>query len=145
MQAKLPVSNFKIRRGIYGLAEILGQFTENIDKTTVAPITKFSYLRELLGAKVKHTVEALPFTRKGYNCAKSILQDKYGKESEMANIYTQEILDLPTVHNENPKKIHYFSDKLMYSGQAPPKVKKLEQVNDAVAMTLDKLPAIQGD
>ena len=47
-----------------------GQFTETIDKTSVAPITKFSYLRELLNPKVKRTIEALPFTVEGYNRAK---------------------------------------------------------------------------
>lgn len=60
-----------------------GQFTETIDKTSVAPITKFSYLRELLDFKVKRTIEALPFTSEGYNRAKSILVEKYGKESEI--------------------------------------------------------------
>ena len=112
MQAKLPKLVISKFEGAYtDWPRFWGPFTENIDKTTVAPITKFPYLRELLGAKVKHTVEALPFTREGYNCAKSILQDKYGKESEMAKVYTQEILDLPTVHNANPKKIHYFSER----------------------------------
>ena len=56
-----------------------GQFSETIDKTNVAAITKFSYLRELLDFKVKKTVEALPFTSEGYNRAKSILQEKFGK------------------------------------------------------------------
>ena len=58
---------------------IISKFNgENIDQTSIAPISKFSYLRELLGEKVKHTIEALPFTPEGYNKAKSILLDKYG-------------------------------------------------------------------
>ena len=82
-----------------------GQFIESIDKTTAAPITKFAYLRELLDAKVRWTVEALPFTAEGYNRAKSILEDKYGNEAEIVKAYTQEILNLPTISNANPKKI----------------------------------------
>ncbi len=59
-----------------------GQFTEAIDKSSIPPITKFTYLCELLGPKVKRCVEALPFTPEGYNRAKSVLLDQYGKESE---------------------------------------------------------------
>ena len=60
-----------------------GQFSETVDKTNVAAITKFLSLSELLDSKVKKTVEALPFTSEGYNCAKNILQEKFGKESEI--------------------------------------------------------------
>ena len=59
------------------------QFREIIDKKNIASMTKFAYLRELLEPKVKKTIEALPFTSEGYNHAKSILQDKFSKESEI--------------------------------------------------------------
>ena len=122
-----------------------GQFTETIDKTSVASITKFSYLRELLDSKVKRTIEALPYTSEGYNRAKSILAEKYGKQSKIVKAYTREILNIPSVPNANPKKISEFSEKLTYCVQALQTLKKLEQVNGAVSMTLDKLPAIRGD
>lgn len=67
-----------------------GQFSETIDKTNIAPINKFTYLCELLDTKVKHTVEVLPFTSEGYNRAKSILQDRYGKESEIIKSYARD-------------------------------------------------------
>ena len=73
-------------------------------------------------------MEALPFTSEGYNRAKSILQEKFGKESEVVKAYTQEILDLPTIPNSNPKKISEFSEKLTCV-QALETLKKLEQVN----------------
>ena len=95
--------------------------------------------------KAKRTVEALPFTSEGYNRAKSILVEKYGKESEIVKAYTKEILDLPTVPNASPKKICEFGEKLTYCVQALQTMKKLDQVNGAVSMTLDKLPAIRGD
>ena len=117
-----------------------GQLSETIDKTSVAPITKFSYLRELLDFKVKRTIDALPFTSEGYNRAKSILVEKYGKESEIVKAYTNEILDIPSVPNANPKKISEFSEKLTYCVQALQTLKKLEQVNGAVSMTLDSHP-----
>ena len=62
-----------------------GQFTEMVDKTSMPPITKFTYLCELLDPKIKHDIDSLPFTVEGYNRAKSILKDRYGKESEIIN------------------------------------------------------------
>ena len=146
VQAKLPkLVITKFDGSFMDWPRFWGQFSETIDKTSVAAITKFSYLRELLDTKAKRTIEALPFTSEGYNRAKSILLEKYGKESEIVKAYTKEILDLPTVPNASPKKICEFGEKLTYCVQALQTMKKLEQVNGAVSMTLDKLPAIRGD
>ena len=65
-----------------------GQFIEAIDKSSIAPITTFTYLQELLSPKVRH-IKTLPFTSEGYNRAKSVL-DKFGKESEIVNSYVRE-------------------------------------------------------
>ncbi|KAJ7319486.1 hypothetical protein OS493_036129 [Desmophyllum pertusum] len=43
------------------------------------------------------------------------------------------------------KRISEFGEKLTYCMQALQTLKKLEQVNGMVSMTLDKLPAIRGD
>lgn len=94
---------------------------------------------------VKRTVGALPFTAEGYNRAKSISQEKFGKESEIVKAYTKEILGLASIPSASPKKIGEFSEKLTYCVQALQTMNKLEQVNGAVSMTLDKLPAIRGD
>ena len=122
-----------------------GQFSENIDKTSVAPITKFTYLRELVTPQVSRTIEALPFTAEGYNRAKSILKEKFGKDSEIIKAYTKEILELPTLTGTNPKAISDFSEKLTFCVQALQTLNKLEQVNGATLMTLDKLPGIRVD
>ena len=122
-----------------------GQFSENIDKTSAAPITKFTYLRELVTPQDSRTIEALPFTAEGYNRAKSILKEKFGKDSEMIKAYSKEILELPTLTGANPKAISDFSEKLTYCVQALQTLNKLEQVNGATLMTLDKLPGIRGD
>ena len=108
------------------LPRFWGQFSETIDKTSVAAITKFSYLRELLDSKVRRTIEALPLTPEGYNRAKSTLTEKYGKESGIVKAYTREILELPSITNSNQKKIIEFSEKLTYC--ALEILKKLEQV-----------------
>ena len=87
----------------------------------------------------------MPFTAEGYNRAKSILKTTYGKESEVIKAYTKEIMDLPHISNVNVKRIHEFSEKLMYCVQSLQTLGKLQRVEGNVAMTLDKLPAIRGD
>ena len=121
------------------------KFLETIDKTSVTAIVKFSYLRKLLDSKAKRKIEALSFTPEGYNRTKSILLEKYGKKSEIIEAYTEEIFDLPTVPNASPKKTCEFSEKLTSCVQILQKINKLEQLNGAASMTLDKLPAIRGD
>ncbi|CAB3983668.1 Pol poly [Paramuricea clavata] len=122
-----------------------GQFTETVDKTNMPAITKFTYLCELLDPNIKHVIDSLPFTTKGYNRAKSILKDRYGKESEIIKSYVKDIMDLPYIHGANPKKIRDFSERLNHCMQALQTMNRLSQVNGNVAMTLDKLPGIRGD
>ena len=122
-----------------------GQFTEAIDKTNIASITKFTYLCELLDPKIKHVVDSLPFTTEGYNRAKAVLQERYGKESEIVKSYIKEIMALPSIPNANPRKISDFSERLNHCVQSLETMNKISQVDGNVAMTLDKLPAIRGD
>ena len=122
-----------------------GQFTEAIEKNSIPPITKFTYLRELLSPKVRRCVEALPFSAEGCNRAKSILVDRYGKESEIVNGYVKQILELRNLTSVNPRKIAEFSEKLSYCVQALETMKKLDFVQGNVALTLEKLSAIRGD
>lgn len=122
-----------------------GQFTEAIDKTNIASITKFTYLCELLDPKIKHVVDSLPFTTEGYNRAKAVLQERYGKESEIVKSYIKEIMALPSIPNANPRKISDFSKRLNHCVQSLQTMNKISQVDGNVAMTLDKLPAIRGD
>ena len=146
LQAKLPkLVISKFNGSPMDWPRFWGQFTENIEKSSIAPVTKFAYLRKLLAPKVRPTIEALPFPLEGYNQAKSILQAKYGKESEIVKCYTHDILELPIIHGTSAKKIHEFNEKLTYCVQALETLKKLEGVNGAVLMTLDKLPGIRGD
>jgi hypothetical protein len=122
-----------------------GQFSEAVDKSSIAPISKFTYLCELLEPNVKRVVEALPFTAEGYNRAKSILKDRFGKESEIVKAYGKEILELPHITSASPKKIGDFYEKLSHSVQALETMNRLDQIAGYVSMTLDKLPAIGGD
>ena len=100
-----------------------------IDKSSIAPISKLTYLLELLEPKVKRSVEALPFTAEGYNCAKAILEDKYGKQSEIVKCYVKEIVELPYITSANPRKIAEFYEKLSHSVQALETIGKLDLIS----------------
>ena len=144
--AKLPKLVLSKFDGSYmNWPKFWGQFREAIDKSTIAAITKFTYLLELLEPKVKRCIEALPFSSEGYNRAKAILEDKYGKESEIAKCYIKEILDLPQILGASPRKIAEFCEKLTHSVQALETMGKLSQISGNVSMTLDKLSSIRGD
>ena len=99
----------------------------------------------MLEKKVKRSVEALPFTAEGYNRAKSILQDRFGKESEIVKSFVKEIMGIPHIPTANLRKVHDFHEKLNCSVQALQTLNKLSTVDGTVAMTMDKLPAIRGD
>ena len=66
------------------------QFTVEIDKSGVAEITKFSYLKEFVEPHVRKGIDGLPFTPEGYAKTKTILQDRYGKESEVVKAYVKD-------------------------------------------------------
>ena len=83
-EAKLPKLVITKFNGTYAdWPRFWGQYSKTIDKTNVPPVTKFTYLRELLDAKVRKTVEALPHSAEGYKRAVSILKDRFGKQSEI--------------------------------------------------------------
>ena len=109
LQARLPKMTITVYNGSYGdWPRFWGQFSETIHKTSVPTVTKFTYLRELLCDKAKRAIEALPFTAEGYNRAISILQDRFGKESEIVKTYVKKILELPHAATSDPKRIQGF-------------------------------------
>ena len=118
-QAKLPKLVISKFNGTYqDWTRFWEQFKETVDKSSIDPVLKFAYLQELLEPKIKKCVEALPFTSEGYNRAKSVLQDRYGKQSEIIKAFTKQIFDLPKIPDVNPKRIHEFADKLTYAVQS---------------------------
>ena len=116
-----------------------GQYSETIDKSNVAPVTKFTYLRELLDDRVRKAIDALPHTFEGYNRAIVTLKDRFGKKSEIVKAFVKEILDLPYTPTANPKRIHEFFEKLSYSVQSLETLKQLKEVKGMVSLTLEKL------
>ena len=121
------------------------QFEAEIDGIEVAAVTKFSYLKELVGPKVKTAIDGVPFTTEGYQRAKNILKSKYGQMSEIVNAYVQNIMALPVITGSHPRKIHEFYEKLLFNVQSLETLGKLTEINGYVRMSIDKLQGIRGD
>eukprot|EP00794_Sanderia_malayensis_P007573 gene7573-biopygen6100 len=120
-------------------------FEMEIDKSDIASVSKFSYLKEALVQKVRATIDGLPLTTEGYERAKQILRTRYGKPSEVANAHIQNIVSLPTINGTQPPKILEFFEKLVTSVQTLDTMGKLKEINGYVRTTLDKLPGIRAD
>ena len=74
---------------------------------------------------------------------KSILADRYGKESEIVKANVRDIIDLPTVRGCDSLQVHKFYERLVYDVQSLESMSKLGQVNGNVPLTLDKLSGIR--
>ena len=144
--AKLPkLSIMKFNGSFSDWLRFWNQFLAVIENQNVSKVTKFAYLKELLEPNIRTSIDGLPFTEEGYAQAKEILLEKYGNDSEIINAYVEEIVALPTINGTQPNKIHPFFEKLRYSVQSVAMLKKLDNVNGYVRMTLNKIPGIRGD
>ena len=121
-------------------------YEAEIDRCSdMAAVTKFAYLKDLLEPKVRAGIDGLPFSSEGYERAKNILRNKYGKTSEIVNAYVQNIMGLPVISGANPARIHQFYEALPFNVQALETLGKLKEVNGYVRMSIDKLPGIRGN
>ena len=100
-----------------------------IDKSGMAEITKFSYLKEFVEPRVRKGIDGLPFTPEGYTKAKTILQDRYGKESEVVKAYVKDIVNLPNIDGANAVEMNKFYERLIYDVQSLESMGKLSEVN----------------
>ena len=94
------------------------QFTVEIDKSGMAEIMKSSYLKEFIELHAWKGIDRLPFTTEGYAKAKTILQDRYGKESEVVKAYVKDVVNLPNIDGVNAVEINKFYECLMYDVQS---------------------------
>ena len=81
----------------------------------------------------------------GYNRAKSILEERYGKERKIIKAYVKDIIQLPTANGSDPVQIHQFYERLVNNIQSLETMGKLGQVNGNVPLILDKLSSIRSD
>ena len=101
------------------------QFQTEINQVQRHPISKFSYLKELLGPKVRLFIDGLPFKPEGYARANSTLTSRFGKPSEVAAAQIHRITCLSVISNCNPNRIEELYKKLTICVQALETMKKL--------------------
>ena len=115
------------------------QFEASVENADIAPVLKFSHLKESLPQRVRLLVDGLPLTTEGYERAKNILKSRYGQITEVVNAHVQKIIDLPTVAGSNPNKVYKFYENLVSSVQTLESLGKLHEIKAYVRVTLDKL------
>ena len=122
-----------------------GQFETQIDKLSAPAVTKISYLKELLVLKVRNLIDGLPFTPEGYQKAKDLLEQRYGKTSEVVGTYVRNILELPTIKERDVRKIHKFYEILLLNVESLRTLESLNKLDAAVRFTFDKLGVIKNE
>lgn len=142
--AKLPkLTITKFNGKIQEWLPFWGKFTSEIDSTSLAPLTKFGYLKELLERHVRIDFDGLPFTEEGYHNAKAILEAEYGQPTEIVNAYVKNIMELPIITGTNPRRVKEFYKQLRFNVQSLDTLGRLADVKGNVRSTLDKLKACQ--
>ena len=121
------------------------KFKTEIDEANMPTITKFAHLQEFLEPHVRVEIDGLPFTETGYERAKKILADEYGKTSEIVHAYVRNVMALPIITGSNPAKVNQFYKTLMYNVQSLETLGKLQDVKGNVRTVLDKLKGIKAD
>ena len=53
-------------------------------------------------------IDGLPFTDKGYENAKAVLEAEYAQPIEIVNAYIKNIMELPMITETNPRKVKEF-------------------------------------
>ena len=117
--AKLPkLSITKFNGRIEEWLPFWGKFTSEIVSTSLAPLTKFAYLKELLERHVSKDIDGLQFTEEGYENARAILEAEYGQPPEIVNAYIKNIMELPIIAGANPRKVKEFYKQLRFNVQS---------------------------
>ena len=122
-----------------------GQFKEEIDKSNIGQVAKFSYLKKLLVPRVGAIIEGSPFNSEGYTQTNNILMTKYAKPREVANAHIQCIMGLSVITETNPTRINEFYEKLVTTIQTLECMGKKKDIRGYAGLTLATLPGIRSD
>ena len=102
-------------------------------------------MQELLEPKARVDVDGLPLNTEGYEKAKNIIKDEYGKTSEVVNAYVNNIIQLPTVTSADQNKVNSFYKTLLFNVRSLETLGQIERVNGMTISVLDKLTGIKAD
>lgn len=116
------------------------QFTVEVDGSSIAEISKFNYLLELVKGKPRDDILGLPHTQEGYEEAKRILQQTYGKDIKVHKALIKELEDLtPITSIHKLQGIHEFYNQLSRAVCTLVTMKRLTTAQSMVYSLMDKL------
>ena len=95
--------------------------------------------------KARVDIDGLPLNTEGYEKAKNIIKDEYGKTSEVVNAYVNNIIQLPTVTSADQNKVNSFYKTLLFNVRSLETFGQIERVNGMTISVLDKLTGIKAD
>ncbi len=120
------------------------QFTVEVNDTKISDVSKFHYLLELVKGKPRQDILGLPHNTAGYEEAKKILVENYGKDTKVHKALIKDLESLHTITSVHKlKSIHDFYNKLSRIVRALTTMKKLETAQSAVYMLMDKLGPVR--
>ena len=85
------------------------QFSVEVDGSSMAEISKFNYLLELVKGKPQEDILGLPHSTEGYAEAKKILVNTYGKPFKVQKALIKDLEQLKGIREQYQlKKVHEF-------------------------------------
>ena len=120
------------------------QFTVEVDGSSISNISKFNYLLELVRGKPKDDILGLPHSEDGYEEAKRILEQTYGKDIKVHKALIKELEELPPIYSTHRlNDIHQFYNKLSRVVRTLVTMKRLTSAQSLVYTLMDKLGPVR--
>ena len=120
------------------------QFTVEVDGSSIAEISKFNYLLELVKGKPREDILGLPHTEEGYQEAKRILVETYGKDIKVHKALIKELEELPAITNIHKlHSVHEFYNKLARVVRTLITMKRLATAQSMIYTLMDKLGPVR--
>eukprot|EP00794_Sanderia_malayensis_P010114 gene10114-11147_t len=120
------------------------QFTVEVDGSGISEISKFNYLLELVTGKPREDILGLPHTSDGYEEAKRILEQTYGRDIKIHKTLIKELENLPYITSAHKlTEIHNFYNHLARIIRTLVTMKKLETAQSFVYTLMDKLGPVK--
>ena len=121
------------------------QFSVEVDQSGLPEISKFNYLLELCKGEPLEAITGLPHTAEGYEAAKGILTDTYGKSHRVKRTFIQDLEELPTIpfSSNRIERAHSFYKALSKAVRTLHTMGALSEVEGLTYTLLDKLGPIK--
>eukprot|EP00794_Sanderia_malayensis_P001856 gene1856-2094_t len=116
------------------------QFMVEVDGSGISEISKFNYLLKLITGKPREDILGLPHTSNGYEEAKRILEQTYGRDIKIHKTLIKELENLPYITSAHKlTEIHNFHNHLARIIRTLVTMKKLVTAQSFVYTLMDKL------